>query len=568
MRYCPSCYRCFSDGVNFCLFDHCSTFQVDSAPLLIDGKYRLERLIAHGGMGSVYRALHVQLDRAVAIKILRAEFLADATIRARFNREARAAARLKHPNIVAVYDFGELPSGSAYLVMELIEGRSLREELRLHAARGGQMGPERAAALLLPVCAGVEAAHRHGVIHRDLKPDNVMIEAERGAERVLVLDFGIAKLKERDQTMRFITDEETIVGTPNYISPEQCSGLPVDARSDVYSLGVMLYEMLTGQAPFAARDTAAVLLRHLHEAPAAPSRFRPELAGPLEDVVLRALQKSPERRYASAAQFADAVSRGAGWEPATHEIGGAGSQPAPPSSEETRPRIRPGIASAEPDTRILEQGPSLLIRHRPRIGLYAVFSVLVLAAATLAGYAVYVGWNAGEAAPRRAEGDVAASPPPEVVPIREVATAAPPPVTIPASLTPTTAAAGFSMAREQQDVKAVYTAWAASAARGDWPVHMTFYADRVEYFRDGLISRDRIEKRKRRILGGLTRYTLRFSDAPRIRVQGAQAEVAFDRNWRLCRGRRCASGQARGLLLLQRQARNWRIVGERQLQRQ
>ena len=151
MRYCPSCHRCFNDGVGFCLYDHSATFLVEALPPVIEGKYRLERLLAHGGMGSVYRAMHVQLERAVAIKILRAEYLADATIRERFHREARAAARLKHPNIVAIYDFGALPGGGAYLVMELVEGRSLREELRLQTARDGQMREERAVQLLAQV---------------------------------------------------------------------------------------------------------------------------------------------------------------------------------------------------------------------------------------------------------------------------------------------------------------------------------------------------------------------------------------------------------------------------------
>ena len=256
MRYCQVCHRCFGDGAEYCLFDQTPTFLVDQLPVVIDGKYRLEQLIAHGGMGSVYRAVHQQLERNVAIKILRAEFLADQVIAERFNREARAAAKLKHPNIVAIYDFGFMPNGGAYLVMELIEGRSLREEMRTHSAGHGQMRPERAVVIMTQVCAGIEAAHRQGIIHRDLKPDNVMIEATAEAtERVLVLDFGIAKLKDRDQGVQGLTDENTVIGTPNYISPEQCTGQAVDARSDIYSLGVILYEMLTGRTPFADQNT-------------------------------------------------------------------------------------------------------------------------------------------------------------------------------------------------------------------------------------------------------------------------------------------------------------------------
>ncbi len=611
MRYCQSCHRCFGDGAEFCLFDQTPTFHVESLPLVIDGKYRLERLIAHGGMGSVYRAMHLQLERAVAIKILRAEFLQDRVVAERFNREARAAARLKHPNIVAIYDFGLLPTGGAYLVMELIEGRSLREEMRTLAARDGQMRPERAVMILAQVCAGIEAAHRHGIIHRDLKPDNVMIEsAADGAERVLVLDFGIAKLKDREQGMRGITDENTVIGTPNYISPEQCTGQAVDPRSDVYSLGVILYEMLTGRTPFASQNTSTVLLRHMQEPPAPPGRFRAGLSRELEQVVLQALAKNPNQRFASATQFAEHLLAAVKSSP--DEIPGEIDEDA--ETRERRPvmiadeltGIQPApVVSAtifdsfNPVEGPVVRPPTLLIERQPRTRFYAAVAVAVFA---LVSFFVYVWPNES-----RAQADISAEAAPAVGIPESVGET---PASGERRSDPQTARPGdgnvqfgvnrseagdqkatpaafiergeekvaktdtqtlLANERAQREVKSVYTEWATSASRGDWKKHVNFYSDKVDYFRDGLLTRAKVETRKRRVFGGLDFYWLKFTLSPEVRLRqnnGAQeADVVFERQWRIYRGRKRVEGRAQGLITLRREARGWRIVSEKQIKK-
>lgn len=583
MRYCRVCHRCFGDGVEFCLFDQTATRDVESLPLIIEGKYRLEQLIAHGGMGSVYRATHLSLERAVAIKILRAEFLADATARERFNREARAAARLKHPNIVAVYDSGHLPNGSAYLVMELIEGRSLREEMRAHAVRLGQMRPERAAAILSQVCAGIEAAHRQGIIHRDLKPDNVMIETASNysgdsTERVLVLDFGIAKLaipENGEQTWKGLTDENTIVGTPKYISPEQCTGQPVDARSDIYSLGVLLYEMLTGHAPFAGENTSVVLLKHLQEPPAPLRRFVSGISPQLEQVVLRSLAKQPQHRFQSAAEFAGALLT------AVASSAPNNSEPLPLAELEentmTAPRPASVVVRARPfafDESSTEEtkAPTLLIERRPRRKVLASVMVILIAAVSSLAYFLYNDWQAKARETSLAVSEIpgASSPTPGVL-LKQPAPAAiensdsnADKKTLPAAYVKNEA----STEAVQRELQTVYTEWAQAAIKGEWSKHAGFYADRVEYFRDGLMPRAKIEARKRSIFGKLDSYWLKFSGTPQVVLKDDQeADLIFDRSWTIKRGRKQTSGRAQGSITLRREAKGWRIVSEKQIKK-
>src|SRR2546421_820445 len=256
MLTCPRCGRRFPDNTHLCPDDFMplradDTLVEASVDRLIgqvfDGKYRLDERLGGGGMGTVYRATHLLIDRPVAIKVLSQRFLGDETAQHRFHREARAAGRMQHPNAVTVTDFGATTDGYLYIVMELLEGHTLRELL----AREGPFDSARAVSIMLQTSAAVGAAHDLGLIHRDLKPANIFIEQRANTPAtVKVLDFGVAKFvveEHEDDDYQTLTQVGAIIGTPRYMSPEQCSGPGVlTPASDVYSLGIISYEMLTG----------------------------------------------------------------------------------------------------------------------------------------------------------------------------------------------------------------------------------------------------------------------------------------------------------------------------------
>lgn len=275
-------------------------------PLLntvLDGKYRLVEMIGSGAMGRVYKAQHMQLEAPVAVKVLSPELTGDPQTIRRFHHEARAASRLRHENVIRIHDFGQADNGMLYLVMELLSGHTLGEINR----REGPLLPERIVRLLGPALLALDEAHHADVIHRDFKPENIFVEALRsGAEHVKVLDFGIAKVQGmRDSS---ITSSGSVCGTPDYMSPEQIRGDALDARSDVYAAGVVLYELLTGTRPYEG-SLLDVLTRHLSQPPEAPRHRRPDLQifPPLEQICLRAMSKRREERYGSAREMMRAL---------------------------------------------------------------------------------------------------------------------------------------------------------------------------------------------------------------------------------------------------------------------
>jgi CheY-like chemotaxis protein/tRNA A-37 threonylcarbamoyl transferase component Bud32 len=258
--------------------------------------YRIEERIGRGGMGLVYRAEHLNLRRRAAIKIIAPDLAEASGFRERFNREARIAAALQHPNIVTVYDAGE-EDGLLYLAMQYIEGSDLAAVLRSQ----GRLRPYRALDVCRQVAAALDAAHGQGLIHRDVKPANVLIEGRTA----FLTDFGLTKRIEGTRTQ--LTKAGDVVGTIHYVAPEQIEGGRVDARTDIYSLGCLVYHCLSGELPFARDTDVAVIYAHLSEEPPRLTSVRPELPGGLDAVIAKALEKAPERRFQSCADLMSAA---------------------------------------------------------------------------------------------------------------------------------------------------------------------------------------------------------------------------------------------------------------------
>jgi serine/threonine-protein kinase len=430
-KRCSSCQQVFSGEARFCPFDgdaldEIADWNPSEDPMIgqvIDGRYEVSSVLGEGGMGTVYEVKHVALGRRFALKVLRRD-IADTEHIARFVQEAKAAAAIGHPNIVAVSDFGDirLPARTdgqrdsmpdsaqpvPYFVMEFLTGISLAALLRAEKT----IAPHRAANILLQCASGLAAAHAAGVIHRDLKPDNIFLTRNNDREFVKLLDFGVAKMAGAGR----LTRAGMVFGTPHYMSPEQAAGQSVDHRADIYALGVILYECFTGRVPFEADTYMGVLTKHMFATPEPLERIAPDASrlGALGPIAMRCLAKSPAERYASMAEVAAAI-----------ETAMADPQVAPTSS------LRPLVGRADGQAPISLSPPGL----RPLFGPAAIVGLGVV----MLGLIGTVGWLAlrgpssasAETGPRVAE---SAAPQPAAPPASVVLpVSAAPPTTAPAA---------------------------------------------------------------------------------------------------------------------------------------
>ncbi len=312
MKGCVVCQNELKDDARFC--PNCGAEQpkIEVAPgedpllgAIIARKFKIEKVLGVGGMGKVYKARQLALDKAVVVKVLHDQFRDDPQLVQRFQREARAASRLNHPNSIQIIDFGQDEGGVVFMAMEFLNGQDLFALLK----KEGALEPGRVAKVMIQVCSALAEAHEMNVIHRDLKPENIMIEDRRGQrDFVKVLDFGIAKIQDpADTGGQALTQAGMVCGTPEYMSPEQARGLALDPRSDLYSLGVIMYQLSTGELPFTADTPIGIVTKHILEKPIPPRQKRPQVPEELERIILKAMEKEPAGRFNTVVEMGEAL---------------------------------------------------------------------------------------------------------------------------------------------------------------------------------------------------------------------------------------------------------------------
>ena len=379
-KICPTCNVEYPETERFCPKDGAALqlqrgASTDLVGSIIAERYHITKRLGAGGMGRVYLAEHVKMGRQCAIKVLHPAMAGDADAIGRFNREAANASRIDHPNVAAIYDFGETQEGLLYLAMQYIEGETLTQVMRA----AGALTPLRASDITRQAAEGLHAAHAIGIVHRDLKPDNIMVSTDSdGLDSVKVVDFGIAKAT--GEVAQGVTRTGIVVGTPEYMSPEQLAGEPVDGRSDQYSLAMVAFNMLAGELPFPAASTGSMVVMRLTERPRSLAEVRPGIAWPdeLEAVMSKALDRDPGRRYPATRDFAHAFHAAAAMM-ATRAIPASAPRPETTSSSSSAPTRVAAPAAISP--------PAVTPMSRTRRMRWSVVGIaaLVLLASAVAG---------------------------------------------------------------------------------------------------------------------------------------------------------------------------------------
>jgi serine/threonine protein kinase len=383
MKICPVCSTEYPDDVKFCPNDGQTLRSAGPASDLVGqvvaDRYHVVKKLGEGGMGQVYLAEHVKMGRRSAIKVMNPSMVHDPDAVARFNREASNASRITHPNVCAIYDFGETPDGLIYLAMEFIEGEPLTDLIE----REGALPVPRAAAIFLQTADALQAAHDLGIVHRDLKPDNIMLSRRKGGgDTVKVVDFGIAKAVGGNEAGQKVTKTGLVVGTPEFMSPEQLSGDTLDGRSDLYSLALVFFRMLSGKLPFEATSVQETMIKRLTDEPTKLAEARPDLSFPagLQPVLDAALARTPTERYQTVAKFAADVAA----------VTGRPTASAVPATQEKTQLLDPTGGGATQRMSAKTAAP-----EKKRSLIPAAISVVVI----LAGGGAWVALNGGSKAP-------------------------------------------------------------------------------------------------------------------------------------------------------------------------
>jgi serine/threonine-protein kinase len=450
-RVCPMCGRVFIEELRYCPDDGTGLREAPDetaapphadpyAGKLLAGRYQCKRMVGEGGMGVVYEAEHVGIGRAVALKILRSNFVERGDLVARFQREARSASMIGHENIVEVIDSGTLEDGGIYIAMEFLSGWDLADVI----AQEAPLSIARAVPIIEQTCRALGAAHDKGIVHRDLKPENVFLAKKKRPdgtvqETVKLLDFGIAKFTGADNSAgNRLTQTGSVFGTPEYMAPEQAAGKQVDGRADQYALGVILYEIFTADVPFHAETFMGVLSKHMFEAPLPPRSFRPEVSIPvgLENVILKMMEKDPAQRYPDMRACLDGIhaavagAAGVGPDGGLLRPGAPGAGGAAPG-EAARAAAARAAAAETAAARAAEPRAALLDEPAPRRrGWLTIVLVAILALGGLGllwlGFGSGAGGRGKPARPKKSDLSQPAAPP-APAPAALAAAAAPPP---------------------------------------------------------------------------------------------------------------------------------------------